>query len=307
MNRYDNSIDSAMFNQQFFSQLNTAEGIDKVASVTGNFIHTKLREEGFARRIIPDVPVVASECQRSLEPGNDGLIKIFDLEPNSKAFAINFKSRSPTKYIQSNRYAITFQKIESERFVKNEMELLAIQYPICQLIQENSLKDIQEAEDTVFLSYVNAATDVTGKKIVNTTDKTVNRKNLISLFKLIDGDRLKNHINIMTNVDWDDWLVQPATEIGSQLASEITTHGYKYDKVLDRNIIVTNKTNLIKPGEIYGFAAPNYLGNFCSLGKPRFELKKERDTIEWSIWHYIAMGIGNLNGCSKMEITSVNG
>lgn len=298
-----NSIDVQAVNQVFFNNLNSAEGIEKIASVTGNFIHMKLREEGFARRIIPPVPVTPEDCTRSTE--HDGLVKIYDIEPNSAAFAVNFNSRAPTRYIQGKRYAVPFQKIETEPFVKNEMELLSSQYPICQLIQENSLKDIQEAEDQVFLSYAQAATEVTGKQIINTTDKAVNRTNINQLFKLIDGDRLQNFINLMTNVDWDDWLIQPATEIGSTLASEITTNGYKFDKILDRRVIVTNKTNLLKPGEFFGFTAPNYLGNFNTLGQARFDIKKTKDVIEWCVWHHIGLGIGNIRACSYMKLKSV--
>jgi hypothetical protein len=52
------------------------------------------------------------------------------------------------------RTSIPFFTISSERFEKTEQELLAYQMPITKIIEDNSVKDIQEIEDREFLDYL---------------------------------------------------------------------------------------------------------------------------------------------------------
>jgi hypothetical protein len=47
--------------------------------------------------------------------------------------------------------------ISSEDFQKTEEELLAYEMPITDVIERNSVKDIQEIEDNAFISRIDAA------------------------------------------------------------------------------------------------------------------------------------------------------
>ena len=116
---------------------------------------------------------------------------------------------------------------------------MAYEYPITKVIEENSIKDIMFVEDSTFLAASEGAVVASGKKIVS-ADTTVTRTNLTKLLKMIDVDKLQSTCILMTNVDFDDWHIQPATEIGSPLASDITVNGYKYDSILRRKVVVTN-------------------------------------------------------------------
>ena len=52
------------------------------------------------------------------------------------------------------RWHIPFFSIQSERFEKTEQELKAYEMPITKIIEENSVKDLQEITDAQSLSFI---------------------------------------------------------------------------------------------------------------------------------------------------------
>lgn len=292
-------LDATTFNNLFIERLDTTEGLQKTAAAGAAFVRAKIREVGFARRILPPESVTRADTTRSTD--HDTLVKIVDIEHDSKAKAVNFASEADERYIQGKRYALPFFKVESEKFVKSEGELLAYDYPITKVIEENSVKDIQRVEDEKFIEYAEAAISITGKRLVSTAT-AVDRKELTSLFKMIDFDQLVVGTVLMNTVDFDDYMVQPATEIGSPLASEVSVNGYKYPTILKRKLVVTNKHDIVLPGEIWVFADPAYLGNFFILNDVKFWIKKEADLVLWKTWEYIAEGFGNIKSIAKIEL-----
>jgi len=296
-------LDSQTFNNLFIERLDTVDGLQKTAAAGAAFVRSKIREIGFGRRILPPESVSRADLTRSTD--HDTLIKIVDIEHESKAMAVNFASTANERYIQGKRYALPFFKIESEKFVKSEGELLAYDYPITKVIEENSVKDIQKVEDIKFIEYAEAAITITGKRIISAST-SVDRKEMNSLFKMIDFDQLTVGCTLMNTVDYDDYMVQPATEIGSPLASEITVDGYKYQTILNRRLVVTNKNDILLPGEIWAFTEPAYLGNFFILNDVKFWIKKEADLVVWKTWEYIAEGFGNIKSIAKIELDVPN-
>lgn len=296
---FSNSLDATTFNNLFVERLDTTEGLQKTAAAGAAFVRAKIREVGFARRILPPESVTRADTTRSTD--HDTLVKIVDIEHDSKAKAVNFASEADERYISGKRYALAFFKVESEKFVKSEGELMAYDYPITKVIEENSVKDIQRIEDEKFIEYAEAAIAITGKRLVSTAT-AVDRKELTSLFKMIDFDQLVVGTVLMSTVDFDDYQVQPATEIGSPLASEISVNGYKYPTILKRKLVVTNKHDIVLPGEIWAFTDPAYLGNFFILNDVKFWIKKEADLVMWKTWEYIAEGFGNIKSIAKIEL-----
>lgn len=294
-----NDLDAQTFNNVFIEQLETQEGLQKAASFGAAFVRSKIREIGFARRILPIESVTRADCQRAVD--HDTLVKIVDLEYDSKAMAVNFAGTASENYIDGKRYQIPFFKIESEKFVKSEAELLAYDYPITKVIEENSVKDIQEVEDSKFIEYAEVAIDLTGKRLASPAT-ALTRKELVKLYKMIDADKLEHACALMHQVDFDDYMVQPATEVGDTLASDISVNGYKHPTAMGRKVVVSNKTNLILPGEVWGFAGPAYLGNFFMLADMKFWIKKEADLIVWKTWEYVGLGFGNIRGIAKLEL-----
>lgn len=297
------NIDPQMFNNMFIEQLDTAEGLTKSAAAGANYIRTKIRENGVFRRILPPTVVTPNELQGATD--HDTLIFLRDIEHDSKAMALNFASEADENYLQGKRYSIPFYKIESEKFVKSEGELLAYKYPVTKVIEENSVKDIQAVEDFRFIDHAEAAVTLTGKRIVSSAT-IMDRAAINSLVKMIDYDQLSVDCILMNNVDYDDYLIQPATEVGSPLASEITVNGYKHPTVLGRRLVVTNKHDMVLPGEAWAFTAPAYLGDFLILNDVKFWIKKEADLVMWKSWEYVGGGFGNVRSIAKIELDVAN-
>jgi len=145
------SYSAEMVNSLFVEKLGTEEGRAKIAAYGGGVIRDHLRETSFARKVLPPQPVTPAECQVSTE--HDGLVKIEELEPESRAMVVDFRGSARARYIRAPRVAVSFFTIESEHFEKTEQELLAYKMPITKMIEEQSANDIQEIEDRQFLIY----------------------------------------------------------------------------------------------------------------------------------------------------------
>lgn len=297
------NLDPQTFNNLFIERLDTTEGMQKSAAAGATFIRSRMRENGVFRRILPPVGVTPAELQVATD--HDTLIFVRDIEHDSKAMSLNFAGEADERYLQGKRYAIPFYKIESEKFVKSEGELLAYKYPVTKVIEENSVKDMQAVEDYRFIDHAEAAIAITGKRLTSAAT-AVDRKTLNSLFKMIDYDKLSVGVVLMNNVDWDDYCIQPATDVGSGLATEITIGGYKYQTILGRRLVVTNKHEMLLPGEVWAFTDPAYLGDFLILNDIKFWIKKEADLVMWKSWEYLGGGFGNIRSIAKLELDVPN-
>lgn len=293
------SQEAATFNNLFVERIDTQGGMEKTAQAGQAFVRSILRENAFVRKILPPESVTRADLTRSTR--HDTLIKIVDFEHPSTAAAVNFRSAGRERYLMGKRYAVPFFKIESDLFSKNEAELLAYEYPITKVIEENSIKDIMFVEDSTWINVSNGAVTASGKLIVS-GDTAVNRTNLTKLLKMIDVDKLQSTKILMTNVDFDDWHVQVATDVGSPLASEMTVGGYRHETILRRNVVVTNKVDLLAPGNIFAYTDPQFLGNYFILNDVKFWIKKEADKVFWKSWEYVGMGIANLRSVAKIQL-----
>lgn len=298
---HDLDMDAGSFNSLFITRLDTNDGMQKAAQAGGAFVREKLRETSFARSIIQPEYITKADCQRSVH--HDLLVKIVDIEPDSSAAAVNFKGQAFERYVQGKRYEIPFFKVESDEFSKSEGELLAYDYPVTKVIEENSVKDIQKIEDSKFIEFTDAVIAQNGKDVAPAEAGPATTKNLTKLFKAIDTDELAVGCVLMNKADWDDFMTQRADVIGSQLASEIVVNGYKYNTILGHKLIVTIKASIVPAGTIYVFTDPKYLGNFYILNDTKFYIEKRADIVSWKTWEYVAMGYGNLRGAAKMTLT----
>lgn len=295
-------LDANTFNDIFITKLSTLEGQTKAAAAGGAFVREKLREVAFSRKILPPENVTKADCQRSVN--HDTLVKIIDVEPKSQAMALNYRGKPTSRYITGPRYEIPFFKISSEKFTKDEAELLAYDYPVTKVIEDNSVKDIQYVEDSKFKAYSDNAVGITGKQVATGAGiARVDRENLTSLIKMIDADELPVGCILMHKAAYDDFLVQNGNIIGTDLAGEITVNGYKYNTILGHKLVVTIKTGLIAPNEIYVYSDPKYLGHFFVLNDTKFYIEKRASLISWQSWEYIATGFGNIRGIGKLTIT----
>lgn len=329
-------VPARVLNEMFATKLGSAEGKEKIAEYGGSYVRDRLREVSFARKILPPEQVTRADCQRSVN--HDTLVKIVDVEPRSRAMAITFRGQPTARFIRGPKAEIAFFTIASEVFQKTEQELLAYEMPITKIIEENSVKDIQEIEDREFTTHIESAvqalqTEANGGTAtalhigtIGTTVefsvrkgelartalandavvRPVQRPDFVNLFKMLDGNRLRAERLLMTEVDWDDVLQWTVEDFGDRIQSETVVDGYKYNTLLGRAYIRTIKTDILRPGNIYAFTKPEFFGKFYVLNNTKFYIDKIANLITFQAWEDIGMGLVNVASVRKLELYSAD-
>jgi len=330
------SVPARILNDLFSQKLDSADGKEKISEYAGTYIRDRLREVSFARKILPPQMVTRADCQRSVN--HDTLVKIVDVEPKSRAMAITFRGQPTARFIRAPRAEVPFYTISSEKFEKTEQELLAYEMPITKVIEDNSVKDIQEIEDREFTTHIEAAvqalqaeanggavttlnaTAVIAGSVIefsvrkgelaraaaadDATVLPVQRPDFVNLFKMLDGNRLRAEMILITEVDWDDILQWTVEDFGDKVQSETTVDGYKYNLLLGRAYCRTIKTDILRPGNVYCFTKPDFFGKFYILNNTKFYIDKIANLITWQSWEDIAISVINIASVRKLELYS---
>lgn len=341
------NIPSEVLNELFVSKLDTEAGKEKIAALGGDYIRDRLREESFARKILPPKSVSRSDLQVSV--AHDTLVKIVEIEPQSRAMSMSFRGQPEVSYYTGSRFEVPFHTVGSLRYEQTEQELMAYTMPITEIIRKNIVNDIQEIEDRVFLEHMEAAVQslnedelgltfgaehaaatttfnasaVDGgtcgtrgkvKSVSATTEDesseetwALDKDDLINLFQLFTGagekgSRLRCDQILLTDTDFEDINGWTQDDMGFKLVGEAVVDGYKYNTLIGRKFIRTLKTDILRPGNIWAFAAPEFLGGFLVLNKTKFYADKERNRVSFEAWEDIGMYVGNVAGVRKLEL-----
>lgn len=292
-------------NAAFAQAMDSPDGRRELTEKTLLYIKQQLREESFTRKVLPPESVTKYDLQRDVN--TDTVVKIVDIEPDSKAVALNFRGEANYNFVQGKRFAIPFFTISSEFYEKTEAELYAYEMPVIKVIEENSVKDIQETEDVTWLRYCQAAVNQTGKTLPVPATANLSSTLLKDGFKLIDGDRLVTTCMLMNSQTWDDILDFKAAVFGDSVAGKVIIDGYTYDQIMGKKMIVTTKSRtqdrnyLVPFGQVWFYTDPQYLGRFYILNSTKLYMDKIAEVIRWKSWEIVALGIGNVNSIAKLE------
>lgn len=333
------NIDAGYFNSQWLEGLGSASEKEKTAEATGAFIRDRLREAAFSRKIIPIRTITPDQCQVSTK--HDQLIRIEEIEPNSTAMSISFRGKPDATLIRAPRFEIGFHTITSARFNKTEQELMAYRMPITKIIENNIIKDIQVIEDWEFINHVEAAIQANQQDYneKNFTHGAFNRDEIaagsrepyaitkgelamvpggsmswyvqplqrsdfISLKQLMINDELKGKTVLLHESDFQSISMWTLETTGNELQRELTVNGYKYNTISDLNVVRTIKKGVLRPGNVYLFTSPEFLGFFYELNPTKFWVDKEANIIKFQAWEDIGMGFGNIAAMRKLELYS---
>ena len=143
-------------NKEFFEKISSRnpELVKQAEDSVNDFTRFKMREDGFARRILPPVPLTNDEIDRVVETDNP--CKIVDMEPDSPAaLSIPFATNPKNLWIRGRRYRVTLSRIVTPRFTKDVDQLRTWIMDIRQVLSDNSIKDMLAEEDGKFIKSVN--------------------------------------------------------------------------------------------------------------------------------------------------------
>lgn len=298
-------MDARTINDLFLRKLDTAEGMDKVAADGAAFIREKLREVSFARKILPPMYVTQTDLQVSTQ--HDGVVKIIELEPDSKAMLVNFRGKPTTNYLEGKRVEMPFHTISSEEFQKLEEELLAYRMPLTQIIEQQAVLEIQKIEDETFLRHIDAAVALSTNVVSANyaANGGIPESAFRDLFNKIDGKQLQTDVMLMDTTTFNRIIIDNNTQgtFGDGgMKGEIAVNGYKYPTLYGRRIIVSNKTDLLA-NKIYSFTSPEFLGEFNILNDTKFDIDKKRNLISFSAYETIGMIIANSKGAARLDLS----
>ena len=291
------TMNTQFLNVSFLNKLD--EGMTKEASAAMSaFVRQKLREEGFTRKILQPQMVTSADLDRGLD---DQPRVIIEKEPDSIAATMSLSGTTEVRYFTGARYEVPFYKISSVRFKKSKYELATYKTDIRNILQENSVKDLQTQEDTNFIAGLKAIQlKVRGAEVVTTTGARITDQ-IMELISKLSADQQKASKILISHQAYLRLLREPATQLGSVVADQSFRTG-SMDGFYGFDIITSIKSDILssdgtKQGDLVGVFAPeSYLGQFYSLQEPTVFLKAEADMIEFETYESIGVGIGNAKG-----------
>ena len=298
-----NNVSASTINELFLQKLNSEDGLQKVAQEGSAFIRQKLREVSFARKIMNPQYVTKADLQRSVN--HDGLVKIVDIEPDSKAMAVNFRGESDWNYVTGDRFEIPFYMISSEDFQKTEEELLAYDMPLTEVIEKNSVLDIQKIEDSKFITAAAAASTAASNDVTGGNDSgKISKTKLKDTFDKLDANSLRSETILMSSTTFNRLFLYDSTTVGDAVGSEMSVNGYTYSTLFGRKLVVSNKVDLLGGAseKMYVFAGQDFLGQFNILNDVKFWIEKKKNIISWAAYESIGMGIGNQKAVASLAM-----
>jgi len=301
------NLNARTINELFIRKAATEEGREKIAMEGTAFLRTKLREVSFARKILPPQYVTVAELQRSVN--HEQFVKLVEKEPDSTAMVVSFRGGPDINYIEGERYEVPFFPIASEQFEKLEEELLAYEVSITELIERNAVLDIQKIEDQAFIRKVNTAVTHAGNAITgsyNGSTGEILTTDFRRLFDLLDGNELRSETLLMNTKTFNRIVVTgsgSSTFGDGTVLDKITVEGYDFPTLFGRRLVVTNKVSLVPDGQVYAFAAPEFMGHFFVLKDATFDMEKKWNLIQFRASETIGMAIGNTKAVAKLTVS----
>lgn len=302
-------------------------GISKEAqNGVNDYLRLKAREDGFARRIQPPIPVTPAELDRQVDTVKPVIVK--DVEPDTPAaYSVPFGAVPMNHYIDAPRYRIMFDRIMSHRFIADVANLLTYDMDIRQIFNDLMLKDILTEEDRKYMAVVNTVVgplyDGTGtnnkasvnprvaevKALGNITAGPMNRASLSHAMKGLASTtrRLNPAVGLINNITIWDIVALDRIEIGGDLAEELFLNGFTERQIMGLRWFITIKTDLVPKNVVYYFAAPKFLGDFYTFEDVTVSTKHENFLFEMFAYEMIGATIKNSGAVARVDFSNPAG
>jgi len=284
------------------------EGLKKQAKEgVDDWLRLRIREDGFARRIIPPIPVTPADLDRQVDTPKPVIVK--DMEPNSAgAYTV--------PYIMGPRYRVMFDRILSRRYNSDVNNLLTYDMDIRQILNDFLLKDIMAEEDRKFMVVADSivgtqnAVNATLGSSLNITVGPLSRASLSHAKKGLPSTNrhLNPSVGLINNITIWDICALGRDDIGGDLAEELFVNGFAERTIMGLKWAITIKTDLVADDELYQFAEPKYTGDFFVLDDVTISTKHEDYFLEFFAYECIGATIMNIASVCKVTFSgsSVN-
>lgn len=305
-------LDTKAINQAFFDRVNSGEpGMVKDAQDTATeFTRRRMREDGFARKIIPPVTVTNEDLNRQVDTDKPTIV--VDMEPNSPAaISVPFATLPMNRYIRGPRYRVMFDRVMTPRFTKDVDELRTWHMDIRQVLSDNAIKDMLAEEDGKFIRVANqcmggaqgATVAETGTIQWQQITGGITRTTINDALKIMPSTpaHLETATALINNVTVKDLQKWGRDMVGGDLAEEIVRTGFGERTWLNVRFIVTIKRSLVPDSTMFMFSDPKYLGKFFLLEDTVLAIEKKFFFIEFFAYETIGGAIANVAGVARAD------
>lgn len=298
------SVSAELVNKAFIDKVYSGQ-IKEAQEAGSAYVRQKLYEEGIMRRMHASRTVTPDELDPDMDSDKPRIL--VEKEPGAqKATYVPFKGTADRSYFTGVRFPVPFGKIESERLIKSKFELMTIRMPIMDWLKEHQVKQVQQAEDEVYMATIKAII------AANTASQEVDLAATSNSFKDIFVGGLKGLTALslpvgkvlMNRNTYLDSLKLKTEEIGEKAQDSRFENGIDgEERFMGYPVVTTIKHDLVAEDELYFFAPDEYFCKFYFLQDATLYLETKADMIEFHTYEAPGFGIGNTLGVFRVNIT----
>lgn len=249
----------------------------QAADEASDYVRLKLREAGFARKIIDPVEV-GDDVDRAV--WTDKPIKIYDKETDlPPAVSIGYADQPINFYIRPKRFVVSPTMIISPKVMKHKWELRTYRFDVKQVFADNMVKDLQAEEDSKLLAAVNVAlvgagSTVPGSGVAqwqNVSGGFTRSAVVEATEKIVQATPYNIPVEtvLINNLTFADHLKWRRDEAGGDLSERTLIKGFgEQVQLLQKNWLVTIKRGLVANNNQYMFGPTKFLGKTCLFTPP---------------------------------------
>jgi len=304
-----NRSEVQLLNETLFEQLDNPGMVKSAIDAVNDFTRIKMREDGFARRIMPSIEISNEELDRQV--GDDKPVKVVDKEPDSPAaISVPFATLPTSVYIRGPRYKVAFDRIVTPRFTKDVDELRTWVMDIRQVLSDNAIKDMLAEEDSKFLAAVNRALMApdtplpwSGVPQWETIYGGITRDTVMDAMKIMPKTdaHLEAATLLINNVTLYEIMKWGRDEIGGDLSQDLLRNGWSEAEFMNRRWVVTIKRDLVPDDTMYMFADPKFIGKAYLLEDTTMYIKREAFLMEFFAYETMGMTIAHTGGLARAD------
>lgn len=329
-------LDAGTTNQLFLDRLRS-DGQEKIAAAQSDVVRQKILEDGFMRKLMAPKDIDRNDPHIQEDLKTDTIYYLEHVERLSYAMSLNIRGNGNSNVWYAKKYPISFHKIETERIKTDEYTIRAMPYPFfkdmeskfptwiqmvedregvlhfeaaCQTIQKWDNGSVTKLAQSTLGSCLETAVRKSELARIETTDnftiQVPQRSDfayLARMFPGFSGESLRGSDVLITETDAEGFGTWQYEDI-AEGAWDVTKDGYKPNTVLGHKFIKTNKTSILRPGNMYMMAPSQFGGKFLRFIDTTVEVAKYGDRIESWAWEVIGMGFANLRFVKKCELYS---
>ena len=320
------AVSTTISSSQFVSRLfSDPEFVKEAAEGISLFIQDKIREKGFARKVIEPTYVSPSDLVPTEHTDQPAIMVERDVD--ARAMTVPLRGRGEFRYHETDRYTVYFQKVVSEKIRKSKMEMMTVRTDYKKLFRDRISEAMYDVEDMTVMGGVHKVltdeeaeykadhggklSEQGNKKFSSQTvyygdGETLDKSNLVFLFQMATRNRIANKNVLLTETLLQELMHMTMQEVGDSVVSEFWRDGVdNINSFWNKKIVTTIKSHIIKNNEIYTFAPQDMYGHFFILQDHTAYMEIDRDMMTMDSEAYIAHAIGNTKGVYRGVFTSI--